>query len=578
MYVMKAKLLHNGGECICDEKTLQLKEADEAIVLLAIETGFKDWQSEPSENIDELLAACDKRLSAAEKIGWDQLKAAHVDGHKSLYDRMSLDLGAHDDAAVDELLAAVRTDQENLGLINKVFNFGRYLMISASRPDTQPANLQGIWNDKLLAPWRSNYTTNINLEMNYWPAEVCNLSECVEPLLTFSRELAESGKRPAEKFYGARGWCAHHNSDLWRYPFTGGSKAQHAFWPFCGVWICQHLWEHYAFSMDKNFLADVFPIMKGAAAFCLDFLIENDAGELITSPSTSPENSFYAPGTETSVAVCEGSAMDLIMIREIFENVIEAKDILQETDALCGEIKEALAKLAMPVIGTDGRLLEFGIEVDEPQPEHRHISHLYGVHPGWLFTPHRLPEYYEASRRSMELRGIKSTGWAMAWRVAMWGRLKNGDIALEALTALLQYKDVSPGAASTRGGGLYANLFDAHPPFQIDGNYGATAGIAELLLQSHQKAEDVAPDLLDAGYVIELLPALPDPWKQGEVKGLRARGAFEVDISWSSGELLRAEVRASLAGDCLVSYAGKHCLVSLPENGQRQLTPEDFLS
>ncbi|MBT3275911.1 MAG: glycoside hydrolase family 95 protein, partial [Spirochaetales bacterium] len=561
-YVVKTRILNSGGEVSSDGSTLKVEGADEVVLLLTIETGFLRFDQEPSDATGVMEKVCDSQLEEAAGLGWGALKDAHCRDYAELYERMSFSLDADDNRDTDDILKNCKDPAMDPALVNLVFNYGRYLLISSSRSGTQPANLQGIWNDKLNAPWRCNYTININTEMNYWPAETCNLADCAEPMLRFVREIADSGRRTAKKLYGARGWCSHHNSDLWRYTYTGGRRAQHAFWPVCGAWLCQHLWEHYAFSGDRGFLAEALPIMKDAAAFLLDFMIENEKGELITSPSTSPENRFFDPGTGEPASVCEASAMDMTMIRELFENIIEGSTVLDDRDELLAEIQTAYTKLAMPKIGSDGRLLEFDIEAEEPEPSHRHVSHMYGVYPGWMFTPDSNQEYFEACRKSLDARGDKSTGWAMGWRVALWARLGDGNRALKVLGSLLCYINADASMNYSNGGGLYANLWDAHPPFQIDGNFGVTAGIAEMLLQSHQ--------VLNGKRVITLLPALPDSWDGGSAAGIRARGGVEAAFSWKNGKVVSLTLEAKRDIELTLKYNGRAKDITLSA-GERQI-------
>lgn len=564
-YVVKASILNSGGSVKALDDEISVENADEAVLLVAIRSSFIDWDKDPVADHNSLEEECDKDLKLATEAGWETLRNSHIDDYQNLYNRVKLDLGAKDDRFTDVILNECDDPAENTALVNLVFNYGRYLLISSSRPGTQPANLQGIWNDKRFAPWCSDYHVNINLQMNYWPAETCNLSDCAEPLIKFLKDMAESGKRPAKKLYNARGWCMHHCSDIWRYPYTAGRWANHAFWPTASAWLCQHLWEHYAFNEDREILSEILPIMKEAAIFYVDYLIENSEGKLVASPSTSPENAFFEPGTEEKAAVCEGSAMDQTMIRELFETTIEGCSISGDSDPILNEIKEALGKLAMPKIGKDGRVLEFGIEAGEPQPNHRHISHLYGVFPGWMFTPSRLPEFYEASQKSLEVRGDKSTGWAMGWRVAMWARFRNGNRALNVIGNLLTYINADSEMNYMNGGGLYANLWDAHPPFQIDGNFGVTAGIVEMLLQSHQKTAE-------GNIIIDLLPALPDAWQKGSVSGLRARGGLEISFRWENRKVYDLKINSSHNITISLTCNGDEKAISLQAGETVELT------
>ena len=566
-YVFRTRVLCLGGSVSTIGNSLKVTKADSVVILTTIKTGFEAWDQNPSDDLDLMISHCENQLNVATQAGWDVLRARHVEDHESLYQRMSLDLGAKDERMTDEILKACDDPTKNTALVNLVFNYGRYLLIACSRPGTQPANLQGIWNDKVSPPWRSDFHVNINLQMNYWPAETCNLADCAEPFFSYLEDMSESGKRAARQLYDLDGWCMHHASDLWRSPYTAGGSANVSFWPTASAWMCQHIWEHYAFSLDKAFLKRSLPIMKETARFFLGFLVKNDKGELTTSPSTSPENAFCEPGTGKTVGVCEGSAMDLTMLRELFENILKGSQVLDEQDELTRSIESALQKLAHPTIGQDGRVLEFGIEADEPEPGHRHLSHLYGSYPGWMFTPDQEKDYFSATQKSLEARGDKSTGWAMGWRVALWARFRDGNRALNVIGNLLSYIDADQELGYGAGGGLYANLWDAHPPFQIDGNLGVTAGIAEMLVQSHRST-------LSGHVMVDLLPALPDCWREGTLRGLRARGGFEIELVWADAEPVSVVIMNRNSSDhkCCLAFGDVRNEISIKAGEKFQIS------
>jgi alpha-L-fucosidase 2 len=558
------KIKNTDGTITSSSSSLGLKNATEALIYVSIATSFNGFDKNPAtEGLNDKAIALDNLNKAFFKY-FEKLKQSHLVDYQKFYNRVSLNLGKTEapNLPTDERLLRYADGKEDKNLEILYFQYGRYLLISSSRTLGVPANLQGLWNPHLNPPWSSNYTMNINLEENYWLAENTNLSEMHLPLLSFIKNLSVTGKVTAKTFYGVdEGWAAAHNSDIWAMTNPVGQFGKEdpmwACWNTAGAWLSTHIWEHYVFTQDKKYLQNEgYEIMKGASQFCLKWLVEDKNGNLITSPSTSPENQYVTPDGFIGATIYGGTA-DLAMIRECFDKTIKASKVLNVDAEFRTKLETALSKLHPYQIGKKGNLQEWYFDWNDKDPKHRHQSQLFGLFPGNHITPLKTPELANASRQTLEIKGDETTGWSKGWRINLWARLWDGNRSYKMFRELLRYVD--PDGKKTekprRGGGTYPNLFDAHPPFQIDGNFGGAAAVAEMLVQSNETE-------------IRLLPALPDAWESGSVKGICARGGFEIAMEWNAKALKKVTVFSKNGGKTTLISGDKSKVITL-KKGQK---------
>jgi len=556
------KIKNSDGIVVTSANTLGVESASEALIFVSIATSFNGFDKDPATDgvNDENLAK--SQLNKAFPKSFQELKSSHLADYQKYFNRLSLNLGKTDapNLPTNERLRRYSEGKEDKNLEILYFQYGRYLLISSSRTPGVPANLQGIWNPYLRPPWSSNYTTNINLEENYWLAENANLSEMIWPLLTFIKNVSATGAITAQTFYGCKGWVTCHNSDIWAMSNPvgnfGSGDPVWANWNMGGTWLSTNLWEHYIFTKDIDFLKNNgYPLMKGAAQFCLDWLVEDREGKLITSPSTSPENKYISNDGYHGATLYGGTA-DLAMIRECFAQTIEASRILNMDSDFRTKLENAKARLHPYMVGKKGNLQEWYYDWKDEDPQHRHQSHLFGLFPGHSIDPASAPELANACRKTLEIKGDETTGWSKGWRINLWARLGDGNHAYKMYRELLKYVEAAGVDPSySFGGGTYPNLFDAHPPFQIDGNFGGAAAVIEMLVQSSENE-------------IHLLPALPDAWENGSVKGICARGGYEISMKWTQKTLKNLVIYAKADGKTTVISGDKQKEVIL-KKGQK---------